>query len=51
MFRKATRKDFHVCEYCKMHPCMYVAKGEVEYRDHCRHYTANTEKIKKERGK
>ena len=51
MFRKERKKDYHICEYCKMHPCMYVIKGEVEYKTFCRHYQANTDKIKREKGR
>lgn len=51
MIPRRPKKDYHVCDYCKMNPCMYVIKGEVEYGDHCRHYQADTERIRKEKGK
>ena len=49
MFRKPERKDFHTCEYCKVRPCMFLAKGEQEYKTFCRHYKADTQKIEKEK--
>ena len=51
MIPRPPKKDYHVCEYCKIKPCMYEAKGEVEYRTHCRHYRADAEKIRRERGR
>lgn len=38
-------KDYHVCEFCKIYPCMYTICGDVEYKTHCRSYMANTKKI------
>lgn len=49
MMPRPPKKDYHVCEYCKIKPCMYELKGEAEYRTHCRHYKADTAKIKKEK--
>ena len=48
-FSKPKKKDYHVCEYCKIKPCMYVAKGEVEYGSFCRNYTADARKIANDR--
>ena len=43
------KKDYHVCEFCVMNPCMYVRKGEVEYGNRCRSYRADTKKIERDR--
>lgn len=45
------KKDYGVCEFCVMNPCMYVAKGEVEYKTKCRSYRADTKKISADRKK
>lgn len=44
-FAKKREKDYHVCEFCKMNPCMFTILGEVEYKTHCRSYAADTKKI------
>lgn len=51
MIPKKTKKDYHTCEYCKIKPCMYEVKGEVEYKTFCRNYQADTNKINRERGR
>lgn len=48
MIPRAHKKDYHTCEYCKIKPCMYEARGEVEYGTYCRHYKLDTEKKRKE---
>ena len=42
---RPAKKDYKVCEFCKMNPCMYVRTGEVEYGDKCRSYIADARKI------
>ena len=42
---KPAKKDYKVCEFCKISPCMYVATGEVEYGRFCRNYIADSKKI------
>ena len=44
------KKDYHVCEFCAMHPCMYVIKNEVEYGNRCRSYRADNKKIARDKG-
>lgn len=51
MIPRPRKKDYHTCEYCKIKPCMYEIKGEVEYGDHCKHYQSDTAKIRREKGK
>ncbi len=45
------KKDYHVCEFCKMHPCAYTILGEVEYGTHCRSYVTDTKKIENDKRK
>ena len=49
--KRAVKDDYKRCEFCKMNPCFLVATKSVEYGDRCRHYTADTKKIKNERAK
>ena len=42
---KPKKKDYHVCEFCKLDPCYHRAKGEVEYGSFCRNYRADARKI------
>ena len=44
------KKDYKACEFCRISPCMYVRKGEVEYKTFCRNYIADTKKIAKDKG-
>ena len=44
-FAKRKEKDYHVCEFCKIKPCMFEVRGEVEYGRFCRNYAADTKKI------
>lgn len=46
MIAKRTVKNFNTCEYCRVKPCFFLAKGEVEYGDHCRHFKADSIKVK-----
>ncbi len=48
---KKTKKDYRICEFCKIQPCMFVAKGEVEYGTHCRNYIGDTRKISNDKMK
>ena len=50
-FVKRKEKDYHVCEFCKIQPCMFEMRGEVEYKTFCRHYAADTRKIAKDKSK
>lgn len=50
-FVKKKEKDYHICEFCKIQPCMFVLRGEVEYKTHCRSYTADTRKIANDKGR
>ena len=43
------KKDYKICEFCKLYPCMYVTNDEVEYRTHCRSYSADSRKIKNDK--
>jgi len=43
------KKNYKDCEFCKISPCMYVAKGAVEYGTFCRNYIADAKKIKNDR--
>lgn len=44
-------KNYHVCEFCKIQPCAYMIRGEVEFKTHCRSYIADTRKIASDKKK
>jgi len=44
-FSKPKKKDYKLCEFCKIKPCMHVLKNEVEYGNFCRNYQADARKI------
>ena len=48
-FAKPKKKDYKLCEFCKIQPCMHVLKNEVEYGNFCRNYQADTRKIANDR--
>ncbi len=48
-FQKKKEKDYHVCEFCKIKPCMFEICDEVEYKTHCRNYSADAKKISEDK--
>jgi hypothetical protein len=50
-FIKKREKDYHICEFCKIKPCMFEARGEVEYNSFCRNYIADSKKIANDKGR
>ena len=48
-FAKKKDKDYHTCEFCKIKPCMYMARGEVEFSTFCRSYIADSKKISQDK--